>query len=60
MTIAKEYAITISMYVERTYVVTGMDKDEAIAEAKDRICYETDIKDMSFQYEVEDHSKVVV
>lgn len=60
MTIATEYAITVSMYVEKTYIITGMDKADAIAEAKQRICYETSEADMTFDISnIEDHSKII-
>lgn len=61
MTIATEYVVTVGMYVEKTYVMTGMDKAEAIAEAKERIYHETqfDSSDIKWDVMTEDHTKII-
>lgn len=61
MTIATEYVVTVSMYVEKTYVMTGMDKQEAITEAKERLYHEVPFNDPDVKWDVqtEDHTKIV-
>lgn len=61
MTIATEYVVTVSMYVEKTYVMTGMDKAEAIAEAKERIFHDTPFESTDIKWDVitEDHTKII-
>lgn len=61
MTIATEYAITVSMFVEKTYIITGMDKADAIAEAKERIFHDTPFDSSAIKWDVmtEDHTKII-
>lgn len=55
-----EFAVTVSMYVQRTYIVTDHPSEAAaIQTAKDRLYYESGYSDVEWEVSVEDHSKII-